>query len=28
LQNRKDDQTYLEAKRYYDECSLNLEGRY
>ncbi len=28
LQNRKDDQTYLEAKRYYDECKLNIEGRY
>ena len=28
LQNRKDDRTYLEAKRYYDECRLNLEGRY
>jgi tetratricopeptide (TPR) repeat protein len=28
LQSRKDDQTYLEAKRYYDECSLHAEGRY
>ncbi len=28
LQNRKDDPTYQEAKRYYDECALNAEGRF
>lgn len=28
LQGRKDDLTYKEAKQYYDECTLNMEGRY
>ena len=28
LQNRKDDPTYQEAKRYYDECSLAAVGRF
>lgn len=28
LQNRKDDPTYKEAKQFYDECTLNLEGRF
>lgn len=28
LQHRKDEQTYKEAKQFYDECSLNLEGRF
>lgn len=28
LQYRKDDPTYKEAKQFYDECSLNLEGRF
>lgn len=28
LHNRKDDPTYKEAKQYYDECTLNLEGRF
>ncbi|MEK2644107.1 FHA domain-containing protein [Bdellovibrio sp. BCCA] len=28
LQNRKDDPSYKEAKQFYEECTLNLEGRY
>lgn len=28
LQNRKDNLTYQEAKRYYDECALNAVGRF
>jgi tetratricopeptide (TPR) repeat protein len=28
LQYLKNDPTYKEAKQYYDECTLNLEGRY
>lgn len=28
LHNRKDDPTFKEAKQYYDECTLNLEGRF
>nr|BFD61735.1 hypothetical protein BdHM001_04160 [Bdellovibrio sp. HM001]BFD65547.1 hypothetical protein HAGR004_05690 [Bdellovibrio sp. HAGR004] len=28
LQHRKDDPSYKEAKQYYEECTLNLEGRY
>lgn len=28
LQYSKNDPTYKEAKQYYDECTLNLEGRY
>lgn len=28
LQNRKDDPTYKEAKQFFEECTLNLEGRY
>lgn len=28
LQNRKDDPTFKEAKQYYEECTLNLEGRF
>lgn len=28
LQSRKDDPTYIEAKRYYEECSLAGEGRF
>lgn len=28
LQNRKDDPSYKEAKQFFDECTLNLEGRY
>lgn len=28
LQNRKDDPTYKEAKQFYEECTLNLEGRF
>ncbi len=28
LQQRKDDPTYKEAKQFFDECTLNLEGRF
>ncbi|MGZ3775265.1 MAG: FHA domain-containing protein [Pseudobdellovibrionaceae bacterium] len=28
LQYRKDDPSYKEAKQYYEECTLNVEGRY
>ncbi|WP_347356024.1 FHA domain-containing protein [Bdellovibrio sp.] len=28
LQHRKDDPSFKEAKQYYEECTLNLEGRY
>ncbi len=28
LQGPKEDQTYQEAKKYFDECSLNMEGRF
>ncbi len=28
LQNRREDPTYKEAKQYYEECTLNLEGRF
>lgn len=28
LQNRKDDPTFKEAKQFYEECTLNLEGRF
>lgn len=28
LQNRKDDPTYKEAKQFFEECTLNLEGRF
>lgn len=28
LQNRKDDPSYKEAKQFFEECTLNLEGRY
>lgn len=28
LQHRKDDPSYKEAKQYYEECTLNLEGRF
>jgi tetratricopeptide (TPR) repeat protein len=28
LQNRKDDPTFKEAKQFFEECKLNLEGRY
>lgn len=28
LANRKDDPSFKEAKQYYEECSLNLEGRF
>lgn len=28
LSNRMDDPSYREAKQYYDECTLNLEGRF
>jgi FOG: FHA domain len=28
LQNRKDDPTFKEAKQFFEECKLNMEGRY
>ncbi len=28
LQNRRDDPTYKEAKQFFEECTLNVEGRY
>jgi tetratricopeptide (TPR) repeat protein len=28
LQNRRDDPTYKEAKQYFEECTLNVEGRF